>query len=273
MVGNRMAFTRSDALAAAERSPAAAGARDKTGWIDLFTADGRVEDPVGSEPHRGLGAIGRFYDTFIGPRHITYRPDADIVAGSTVVRDGDLDIAMGAVALHVPVYIRYDLQEGGGGLKIAALSAFWELPAMVGQFLRAGVGGLPAGLQLSRALLANQGVVGVLGYLGGLRGTGPQGKRRIREFLDDARAGDEVAVRRWLGKGARVTTGDELPLTTADLLARLASAHPRKMIASGYSVVVGLDRDGRRDVMIADVAAKPFAIRRIRYFTEDAADR
>ena len=39
-------------------------------------------------------------------------------------------------------------------------------------------------------------------------------------------------MRRWLGKGARVTTGDELPLSTADLLARLASAHPRKMIAS-----------------------------------------
>ena len=79
-------------------------------------------------------------------------------------------------------------------------------------------------------------------------------------------------MRRWLGKGARMTTGDELPLSTADLLARLASARPRKMIASGYSVVVGLDREGRRDVLIADVAAKPFAIRRIRYFTEDAAD-
>jgi hypothetical protein len=219
-----------------------------------------------------VGAIGRFYDTFIGPRHITYRPDADIVTGSTVVRDGELDIAMGSVALHVPVYIRYDLRERGGDLKIAALSAFWELPAMVGQFLRAGVSGLPAGLQLSRALLLNQGVVGVLGYLGGLRGTGPQGKRRIQGFLEDARAGDEVAVRRWLGRGARLTTGDDLPLTTADLLARLATARPRKIIASGYSVVVGLDREGRRDVLIVDVAAKPFAIRRIRYFTEDASD-
>jgi len=271
MVGNGMAFTRSDVLATAERSPAAAGARDKNEWVGLFTADGRVEDPVGSQPHRGFGAIGRFFDTFIGPRNITYRPDADIVAGSTVLRDGELDIGMGPVQLHVPVYIRYDVQEGSGGLKIAALSAFWELPAMVGQFMRAGVGGLPAGLQLSRALLANQGVVGVMGYLGGLRGTGPQGKRRIREFLEDARAGDEVAVRRWLGKGARVTTGDELPLATAELLERLSTAQPRKMIASGYSVVVGLDRDGRRDALIAEVDAKPFAIRRIRYFTEDDA--
>jgi hypothetical protein len=267
-----MAFTRSDVLATAERSPAAAGARDRNGWVGLFTADARVEDPVGSQPHRGLGAIGRFYDTFIGPRHITYRPDTDIVTGTTVVRDGELDIAMGPVALHVPVYIRYDLQEDGGELKIAALSAFWELPAMVGQFLRAGVGGLPAGLQLSKSLLVNQGLVGVLGYVGGLRGTGPQGKRRFREFLDDARAGDEVAVRRWLGKDARVTSGDDVPLSTAELLSRIATAHPCKMIASGYSVIVGLDRDGRRDVLIAEVTAKPFAIRRIRYFTEDAQD-
>lgn len=265
-----MPFTRSDVLATAERSPAAAGAHDRSGWIGLFTHDGRVEDPVGSAPHRGLGAIGLFYDTFIGPRQITYRPDADVVSGSTVVRDGELDIVLGAVDLRVPVYIRYDVRDAGGELKIAALSAFWELPAMVGQFLKSGFAGLPAGLQLSRSLLANQGAVGVLGYLGGLRGTGSQGKRRIQQFLDDARAGDEVAVRRWLGKGALVTTGDDLPLSTAELLSRIATARPRKMIASGYSVVVGLDREGRRDLLIAEVAAKPFAIRRIRYFTEDA---
>lgn len=265
-----MAFTRSDVLATAERSPARAGARDKDGWVGLFTADGRVEDPVGSQPHRGSSAIGRFYDTFIGPRHITYRPDADVVTGSTVIRDGELDIAMGAVDLRVPVYIRYDVQDGGDELKIAALSAFWELPAMVGQFLKSGIAGLPAGLRLSKSLLVNHGAVGVLGYLGGLRGTGSHGKRRFQEFLDDARAGDEVAVRRWLGKGARVTSGDDLPLSTAELLSRISAARPRKMIASGYSLVVGLDRDGRRDVLIAEVAAKPFAIRRIRYFTEDA---
>ena len=102
MVGNGMAFTRSDALATAERSPAAAGARDRDGWVGLFTADGRVEDPVGSQPHRGVAAIGRFFDTFIAPRDITYRPDADIVTGSTVVRDGELDITMGAMTYACP---------------------------------------------------------------------------------------------------------------------------------------------------------------------------
>jgi hypothetical protein len=35
-------------LAAVERSPQAAAAHDRTGWVGLFTVDGRVEDPVGS---------------------------------------------------------------------------------------------------------------------------------------------------------------------------------------------------------------------------------
>ncbi|WP_428339317.1 hypothetical protein [Mycobacterium sp.] len=43
-------------LAAVERSPAAAAAHDRRGWVGLFTDDGRVEDPVGSRPHAvGLG--------------------------------------------------------------------------------------------------------------------------------------------------------------------------------------------------------------------------
>src|ERR671921_176763 len=112
-----MTFTRADLLATAERSPAAAGARDKKAWVGLFTSNGCVEDPVGSTPHRGVGAIGRFYDTFIGPRDIRYHPDADIVVGPTVVRDGELEVTMAStLTLRVPVYIRYDLKEEGGEL-------------------------------------------------------------------------------------------------------------------------------------------------------------
>src|SRR3954471_8914902 len=141
-----MAFTRDDMLATAERSPAAAGARDRSAWVGLFTSDGRVEDPVGSTPHRGVAAIRRFYDTFIGPREIRYHPHVDIVVGPTVVRDGELEVTMAStLTLRVPVYIRYELQEESGDLKIAALSAFWELPAMVGEFLRGGIRAVPVG--------------------------------------------------------------------------------------------------------------------------------
>ncbi len=263
-----MTLSRTDVLAIAERSPAAASVRDRDGWVGLFTPNGRVEDPVGSQPHRGQVEIGYFFDTFIGPRDVAFHPDIDIVSGSTVIRDGILEAALGSMSLRVPIYIRYDMEEDDHELKILALSAFWELPAMVGQFLRGGLGGVAPGVQLSKLLLTNQGVTGAMGFLGGFRGTGPAGKRQFREFLADARAGDEVAVRRRLGKGARMTTGDEAPMSTAELLSRLSGAQAHKMIASGYHLIVGIDQGGHRDVLIAEVAAKPFAINRIRYFSE-----
>ncbi|MGV0793791.1 hypothetical protein [Mycolicibacterium sp. XJ1819] len=261
-----MAFSRADVLATAARSPAAASARDRDGWVGLFTPGARVEDPVGSRPHWGPVAIGHFYDTFIGPRDVEYLPDVDLVAGLTVIRDGVLRAGLGAVTLDVPIYIRYVLQESDGELKIAALSAFWELPAMVGQFLRGGVAGVPAGLQLSGLLLANQGVLGTWGFLGGFRGAGSAGKRQFGEFLADAQNGDEVAIRRRLAKGTQLTGGDGTPITSAELRSRLAGGVPRKVIAAGSALVAGIDHDGRRDILFADVSAKPFAIRKIRYF-------
>jgi antitoxin (DNA-binding transcriptional repressor) of toxin-antitoxin stability system len=264
-----MAFSRAEMLAAVERSPAAAGAHDREGWVGLFVSDARVEDPAGSQPHRGLLAIGRFYDTFIGPRDIAFDRDVDIVSGSTVIRDLTLEVGMlSGLTLRIPAYLRYDLEVDHGELKIAALYAFWDLSAMVGQFLRRGARSVPAGLQLSKGLLTNQGLVGTLGFLRGFRGAGTQGKRRFAEFLREARAGNEVAVRRQLVKGARITAGDDAPMSAAELLTRLADARPRKLIGSGYHLVVGLERDGHRDVLTAEVTAKPFAINRIRYFSD-----
>jgi len=64
--------------------------------------------------------------------------------GPTVIRDGMLEITMtSALTMRVPTYIRYDLQDDAGELKIAALSAFWELPTMVGEFLRSGLRAVP----------------------------------------------------------------------------------------------------------------------------------
>ncbi len=264
-----MTFSRADVLAAAKNSLAAAGARDREGWVGLFASGGRVEDPVGSQPHRGRMAIRRFYDTFIGPRDIGFSPDVDIVVGSTVIRDLTLEVGMSSgLTLRVPAYLRYDVQHDIDGLKITALYAFWELPAMVGQFVRSGLRSVPAGLSLSRGLVINQGLVGTLGFLSGFRGAGPKGKRRFSEFLTDALAGDEVAVRRCLTKKARITSGDDVPMSTSELLTRIDGARPHKLIGAGSHMVVGLDRDGQRDVLTAEVSAKPFAIKRIRYFSD-----
>jgi hypothetical protein len=264
-----MAFSRADMLAAVERSPEASGAHDRDGWVGLFTANGRVEDPVGSRPHLGTAAIERFYDTFIGPRGISFRRDVDIVTGTTVIRDGELDVTMASeLTLKVPVYIRYDLQDEAGEVKIAALSAFWELPAMVGQFLRSGIRAVPAGLQLSQLLLTNQGLAGTLGFLSGFGGMGSGGKALFTRFLEDACGGDEVGMRRRLAGQVDVTSGDDLQLSAADLLRHLSGARWRKLIGSGHAVVAASERAGQRSVIYAEVGSEPVRITRIRVFSE-----
>ena len=79
-----------------ERSPQAFTVHDRDGWVGAFTADARVEDPVGSQPHVGYEQIYRFYDTFIGPRDIKFHRDLDIVFGTVVLRDLELEVSMGS---------------------------------------------------------------------------------------------------------------------------------------------------------------------------------
>ncbi len=82
-----------------------------------------------------------FYDTFIGPRDIKFHRDLDIVFGTVVLRDLELEVAMGAsVTMRIPAFLRYDLREANGEWRIAGLRAYWELPAMIGQFVRSGSG-------------------------------------------------------------------------------------------------------------------------------------
>ncbi|KWX68533.1 ketosteroid isomerase family protein [Mycobacterium sp. NAZ190054] len=248
-----MPFTRADVLSAAHRSLTAAGAHDRAGWIGLFTADGRVEDPVGSAPHRGHVAIGRFYDTFIGPRRITFRSDTDLVVGTTVIRDLELEIQMAtALTMRVPTYIRYDMRAEGDDLHIASLAAYWELPAMVGQFTRAGLAALPAGMSLARSMIANQGLTGALGFLGGFRGLGSAGRALFTRFLDDACAGDEVGMRRSVSDSP-VTIGDSDPVSSSELVRHLSGSTWSKLVGSGDSVVARVERDGRRCVLIGQL--------------------
>ncbi len=97
-------------LTAVERSPQAAAAHDRAAWVALFTGGGRIEDPAGSHPHGGRAQIEDFFDTFIGPRDFTFHRDLDIVFGTVVLRDLELEVSMGsAVTMYIPAFLRYDL--------------------------------------------------------------------------------------------------------------------------------------------------------------------
>jgi hypothetical protein len=258
---------RESLLAAVERSPQAAAAHDRAGWVGLFTGDGRVEDPVGSRPHVGRVQIDKFYDTFIGPREITFHRGIDIVFGATVLRDLELEVSMGsAVTMYIPAFLRYDLREANGQWKIAHLRAYWELPEMMTQFLRTGSGAVVPALQLSRDLLGNQGLPGTAGFVSGFRRPGVRHKHQVETFLGAVSRGDTSIAAGALSSCAAVTLGDEDPLDIADLTADLGGVHWSKMIVAGSTVTVSLDSGHKRGIIFADVARRGKVIDQIRYF-------
>jgi Nuclear transport factor 2 (NTF2) domain len=256
-------------LAAVERSPEAAAAHDRTAWVGLFTTDGRIEDPVGSRPHVGPAEIGRFYDTFIGPRDITFHRDLDVVRDAAVVRDLDLEVAMGsAVTMVIPAFLRYDLREVDGEWKIARLRAYWELPAMMLRFLRNGASALPATIQLSQALIRNQRLRGSVGFAAGFRRVGSRHKELVDSLVNAIARADTAAALRTLSSAAAITFGDDKSANVADLVARLPGASAPKLIAAGATVAASISSPQGRGVMFADVARRGNEIHRIRYFSD-----
>lgn len=254
-------------LATVEQSPQAAAAHDRAGWVGLFSADGRVEDPVGSRPHVGQAGIGRFYDTFIGPRDITFHRDLDIVFGTAVLRDLELEVSMGpGVTMHIPAFLRYDLREANAHWRIARLRAYWELPAMMLQFLRTGSRAASPAVALSRALLANQGLRGTAGFMAGFRRPGARHKRLVEEFLGAVARADESAAVRPLSSTAPITLGDNDPLDVTELVEQLQGLSWTKVIGAGATVAVSVTSARGRGIVFADVAWPGNAINRIRYF-------
>jgi hypothetical protein len=153
---------------------------------------------VGSRPHVGRSQIERFYDTFIGPREITFHRDLDIVSGTSVIRDLTLEVGMGSgVRLMNPVFLRYDLHQAGGHWRITRSGAYWELSTLLGQFIRHGVRSLPASLALSTGLLRNQGLRGTTGFLSGLRGAGRRGKHLVEDALSAGQLAEHVPECKW----------------------------------------------------------------------------
>ncbi|CAM4456647.1 Nuclear transport factor 2 (NTF2) domain protein [Mycobacterium basiliense] len=259
--------SRDDLLAAVERSPRAAAAHDRAGWVGLFTSDGRVEDPVGSVPHVGHEQIGRFFDTFIGPRDITFHRDLDVVCGPVVLRDVELEVAMApGVTMFVPAFLRYDLRKSKDEWKIAELRAYWDLPAMILQFLRSGSRAMAPALKLSRGLLGNQGLGGTAGFLTGFRRAGGRQLTQVQTFLDAVARGDTHAAMRGLSSTAAITLGDSDELDLVELIDQLRGASWTKMNGAGPTVTVSIASDHGRGIMFADVTWRTKEIIRIRYF-------
>jgi hypothetical protein len=176
-------------------------------------------------------------------------------------------VAMGsAVTMYIPAFLRYDLREAYGQWQIAELRAYWELPAMMLQFLRTGSGALSPALQLSRGLLGNQGLRGTAGFMTGFRRAGARHKKLVEVFLGATARRDTSAALRTLSPTATMTLGDNDPLDVVELVDQLNGASWNKMNSAGSTVAVSLNSGHGRGIMFADVAWRANTINQIRYF-------
>ena len=261
--------TVAELLAAVGRSPSAVAVHDRAAWVGLFSDGARVNDPVGSRPHLGTKAIERFYDTFIAPNSITFHVKRDVVCGMTVVRDLDLETRMSTgVVLTVPMHLRYDLVAESGVVAVDGLYAHWELSVMIAQLAGAGWRGAAASVKLAPQLLANQGVLGVTGFMRGLRTVGRPGRNAATGFLVAVRRQDTTAMSERLAPGAVLELSPGAPLSPDHFADSLRDLQWNKMIVAGRAVTASVRAAAWEGVALLEFAHRSHEISRVRMFVE-----
>jgi steroid Delta-isomerase len=117
----------------ARRSQAAIKAKDRDGWLGLWTRDAVIEDPIGPSPfdpdgagHRGPEGIAAFYDTVIAPNElITFEIENSYLCGNEVADVGVIRTVLPGGKHVALVHGVYTYRSNGAG-QLAGLRAFWE---------------------------------------------------------------------------------------------------------------------------------------------------
>lgn len=120
-----------------QRSRAAVAARDRDGWLDLFTEDAVVADPIGPSPfdpegtgHRGKAAIAAFYDNVIaGSERVEFEMAQSYLCGDEVADVGTIRTTLAGGAHQAVVRCVMTYKSDGAG-RIEALRAYWEFDAL-----------------------------------------------------------------------------------------------------------------------------------------------
>jgi ketosteroid isomerase-like protein len=122
---------------ASQKSIAAVQAKDRAAWLALFADDAVVEDPVGpsfldesGQGHRGLAAIGTFFDNNIAPvESIRFDLADSFAAGDEVANVATIHMTLpgGATSRCEGVFV-YRVRADG---KLVSLRAFWEVDRMM----------------------------------------------------------------------------------------------------------------------------------------------
>jgi steroid delta-isomerase len=103
-------------------------ANDREAWLDLFTADATVEDPIGSELQRGREAIGAFFDTSHSMADsIELRPARPVpVAGHEAAMPFTIVVEVGGSKMAIDAIDAMTFAEDG---RITSQRAYWDMAA------------------------------------------------------------------------------------------------------------------------------------------------
>lgn len=203
-------FDREACLACVAQSPAAVAAKDKPAWLSLFTAQGVIEDPVGSRPQADAEARAAFWEAFIAPNIIEFDVQHDTVAYPDVWRDLNIHIQLSSrCRITAPMHLRYRLSEVDGELHIEHLQAYWEMALLTRGVMRAGPAGWWAGSKMFFGILRHLGGGGALGFLQGMKNRGLGGKRQLQQQLQLLRQGQPGDQLQYELNGA-ASTAEEL---------------------------------------------------------------
>ena len=105
--------------------------KNKEAWLNLFSDDAVVQDPVGISPldptglgQRGKEAISRFWDMAIAPGQLDFRVQSSHPAGNECANVVKLTNKMpGGIEINVHMVVVYTADDEG---KITSLRAYWD---------------------------------------------------------------------------------------------------------------------------------------------------
>ena len=205
---------KSKIIALIDRSPELVGKHDREGWLNLFSSNAIVQDPVGAGPNRkgkdmrkGKDALGRFYDIFIGPNKIVFDVHQDIVVGDEMMREVSIHTTLpnGAITI-VHCFLIYKIIEENGQLKIEGLRAHWDFGRNAMALMKNnGFKGMTGSTVQFYTMIKVQGMKRIIEYMGAMyKGILKKGIKAANAFAAAVNARDEAAFARLFDSGATI---------------------------------------------------------------------
>ena len=190
-------------IALVDRSPDLVGKHDREGWLNLFSANAIVQDPVGAGPNRkgkdmrkDKDALGRFYDIFIGPNTIKFDVHQDVVISDEMVREVSIHTTLpnGAITI-VHCFLIYKVIEENGQLKIEGLRAHWDFGKNAMALMKNnGFKGITGSTVQFGTMIKVQGMKRIIEYMGAMyKGILKKGIKAANAFAATVNAKDETA--------------------------------------------------------------------------------